>query len=1617
MDNLSRYIYEQVARRNLTKEEAKKLLKELQNRTNKLDDDIAVIGIAGRFPGADNIDQYWQNLLNEANCIARFPLSRQRTVNSFLQKYLQNLGSPVADLQLTEMFRQGGFLSEVDTFDAGYFRISPREARKMDPVQRIFLETAWQAIEDAGYGGEKIVGSKTGVYVGRDHTAESIYEKMDDEDDGLKLTGKWTGILASRLSYIFDLRGPSIVVDTACSSGLMAIHLAIQAIKNRECDQAIAGGIALNLLPMKNTGMAMVESQDAMVRTFDKNANGTVWGEGVGAVMLKPGKQARADGDPIYAIIKASGANNDGASNGITAPNAVAQEEIILNVWKEGKINPETISYVEAHGTGTVLGDPIEIKGLTNAFRKYTDREQFCGIGSVKTSIGHLVGASGMASVLKIILALRHELLPASINFDDPNPFINFVHSPLYLHDRTTSWKRSDTPRRAGISCFGFSGTNCHLVLEEAPVMTNQSSEEEKPQLLVLSAKSEEVLQNLVNDYQNYLLIYKDLDLLNICYTASTGRGHFTYRLALLVTDLVDLKDKLRRSSEVKFGELSDPGIFYGEHRIVTSSKQVREVNELTDTEKGQLSRQAGLQIHELLTNTTDLFNGLKNLALLYTQGADVHWDKLYSGSTLQRINLPVYPLERARHWLEVKPEARAEVKIVQKEINHPLLDRCLADSALQEVYTTEFTVEGKWVLKDHKVMGNYVVPGTTYLEMARAAITQNYTNSVIELDDVIFLTPMVVNEGEEREVHTILTKEDSGDGCKEFLIASKTMDGWVHHATGKIKLVEPIIPDCDLNELKERCTERIPVSPAADGQTVRVNTGPFEFGPHWQVNREGFLGEQEVLVEMSLPDEITDDLAEFGLHPALLDNAVNLGIRIFGTGLYLPFTYKKIRIYRQMPQRIYIHLEKKEKLGELQTNQQETATFSITIFTEDGELILEIVDYVIKKVHHAQRKFKELAGKGNSYYQIGWAKIENAVQITEPESEGKVLVFTGETKLSQEIVQTLQVQYSEVIEVELADEYQRLTESRYSISGKAEDYQQLLTDTNDGLQKIIHLFSMVADSEVTSYQRLQELKARGVDSLFYLSKAIVETKIKNQLDLLLVTENVYQITGLEKVINPHNASLVGLGKVVDQELSNVNCSALDIDLQTTPSQIMAELLANGRPYLTGYRDGQRFGEEFKTINRENLEGPDLQIRDQGVYVITGGTGGLGLEISQYLLSKKSGKGSLKLALLNRRSLPAVSEWDRLIAENQDEKLVNKLQALRRLEELGAEISCYGVDIAVPDRLTEVLDELRAKYGKLNGIIHAAGVAGDGFIFLKDKAVFDQVVRPKVEGTWLLGELTKEDELDFFVLFSSQTALFGGPGQGDYTAANSYLDAYAPYLNRQQRRAVAINWPAWKEVGMAADYGVTEDGIFKTITTAKGLDMFGEILNSRLSRVIPVELNYQLIGGRIDQIPIRLSTELRDIVERQAKKVNSLTNLPRQRTNVQIRGKYDQEFNQTETRLGQIFAQVLEIEEIDIYDNFYDLGGDSILATQLLKELEQEFPGIVDISDIFAYPTIAQLSEYINQKIGVIQDQISEEIEDQEVELEKLLDGLESGDLDIEGSLAILNEMRSKDDE
>ncbi|WP_281817998.1 condensation domain-containing protein, partial [Vallitalea longa] len=613
------------------------------NRNNE--NDIAIIGMAAKLPKAENIDEFWNVLKSGKSCVGPLPTEREEDI----RKYLRFKGN---SLDLSK--GRAAFLKEIDKFDNTFFGISPKEAEVMSPNQRLLLETAWQAIEDSGYGEYGIRGTKTGVYVGYADTLDykQMVSELQPEDMAIALNGNLAPVIASRISYLLDLKGPSMILNSLCSSSLVSVHLACQAINNNDCKMALVGGVKTYILPNKDANVG-IEAEDGITRSFDNNSTGIGGGEGTIVILLKKLSEAIRDNDNIHAIIKGSAINQDGRSISMSSPNPEAQKDVIVEAWKRAKINPNTISYIEAHGTGTKLGDPIEIDGINKSFSKFTDRKQFCAVGSVKSNIGHLDSAAGLAGLLKAVLAIKHSQIPPTINFEEPNINIRFHESAVYVNDILREWN-DNSIKRCGVSSFGFSGTNCHLVLEQPPVTVDAKGNIDvcKDKILKISAKNIESLSKLAHDYLKYLIAIEDSELDNFCYVANTGRGDYEYRVIIIGKRPTDFVAKICKLIDNDFNALDIDDVYTTENLCNSYEKcyQTKEFNKKRVYKPNEVNQ----EMERFIKSEVSLSEIINRVQEAYILNNDIQWELLYDRTRYRKISIPTYPFQKKRCWLTI---------------------------------------------------------------------------------------------------------------------------------------------------------------------------------------------------------------------------------------------------------------------------------------------------------------------------------------------------------------------------------------------------------------------------------------------------------------------------------------------------------------------------------------------------------------------------------------------------------------------------------------------------------------------------------------------------------------------------------------------------------------------------------------------------------------------------------------------------------------------------------------------------------------------------------------------------------------------------------------------------
>jgi len=1552
---------------------------------------VAIIGMDGRAGSAGNLEQFWELLAAGREGVRRLPEQRRKDVDAYLSA--RGIALPIQE----ELYLRSSYLQDIAGFDPAFFDLSKQEANYMDPNQRIFLETAWNALEDAGYGGSEIRGSDTGVYAGFSSDFGDDYRHMlgmlAPDSPEVAVSGNVKSIIASRIAYLLDLRGPAVLVDTACSSGLMAMYLACRAIQNGECEMAIAGAVKTQPLPIladgrSGAGIRSIKdthSADGHTRTFDEACSGTVSAEGAFVYVLKALEDAQRDGDTIRAVILGGAANQDGASNGITSPNAEAQEDLILRALQDAGLAPEQLSYIEAHGTATRLGDPVEISGIQRALRHGGSRRQYCAVGSLKTNIGHLDNAAGLGAVAKVVLSMQKRTLPASLHFRLPNRNIAFVESPIYVNDRTAPWHPEEGERLyAGINSFGLSGTNCHLVLQSAPPVSERTAGAAPSSwLLPLSAKTPQALRRLCAAYRRY---FADpaVSLADAVHTASRGRQHHRLRLAVRFDSREQLLQSLGRYYASGADALQeDAALSYGEHRLIDSERSRRRATDLTLEERERLDGEAA----ELLRASAGFPGGaaLSRLAELYASGAELDWSRMLAGIAGRRIPLPTYPFERRRCWVE--PAAPAQERQVQGRTLavHPLLGEEPIRTLGHQLYRIALYPRSHWELDEHRLLGGSLLPGTAMLEMmvewAQRELGEAWDG---KLQQIMFYHPFTVADGAFGELHLLAEEEQDRTRLR---FASLQADGqWQLHAEAvwKVAGVSPggEAPRVDLAALRERLDVALPLE--ASDSTAR----PLQVGDRWLGSwRRGWRDEsaQEYLVELELPERYHAEQLRYHLHPALLDIALNSVNHLMGDGeFYLPLSYGELQVHRKLPVRVTAHLRKTRGLP-----GDPTHCFDIKLYDADGQVALQVRNYTIKSATPSSSTAKPAAP--------GYAEVYRDYPLPQQGlrlPQGAVLIAGRMGRLGQELASELRRKGRRVLAVE---------------PGAVGWEHALAAAVDEQLALAIFAWSSpdaLAEGSTDWQAEAEDAVMQG----FHFLQAWVKGKYRAEGGVILLAANGCDVSQEDALIQPGQAALVGLWRVAALEHEQHRLRCLEHDDQTSADALLAEMTDPTRPALVAYRASRAFVPQLEAAEIDVTGQEELPLPEDGVVLVAGGTGALGMEVAGWLARR----GVKRLALLGTRPIPPRPSWETEMGEAEKAGDMERSEQLRRWLELERQVESLELcSLAIEDgeQTAAALQRLRSRYGRISGVFHLAGKAGDGFLLRKSAETFREVYAAKALGAIHLHAGTLEDRPDCFVMFSSIASLRPLPGQADYTAANRFADALARRRRQAGLPALSLQWTAWREIGMAQRMdALDEDGPFIPVQTEEALGLLEQALRS--SRRETADALTVWMPGRLRRgWESRLYTL--PASHRPSSDGSSAGHVQAHRTVLAGQERADEVL----VAVADIWRRTLAVEHLDADEEFNSLGGNSLLTSHMLREYEKTYPGVMDIADLFTYTTVRQQADYVRVSIaGAAQASAArqeaaagaEAAPGIESDMDAILDMLSRGEMTVEESSARL---------
>lgn len=1494
---------------------------------------IAVIGIGVNFPKAKSAEQFWDLLAKSVTTGSGIPEKRKEDTERYFAKISEN--------QKSRKYFQGSYIDDIDQFDYSFFGISKKEADLMDPAQRIFMETSWKCLDDAGYGGDSLRSAQVGVFAGCSNSDQyqNIIQASDDNFAMLSFTGNMRSIVASRISYYMDFKGPSMVIDTACSSSLVAVHLACQSILKQECEYALAGGVNVCVLPVKKEDDYGIESSVSRTRTFDDSSDGTMYGEGAGVILLKSLSRAIEDQDSIYGVIRGSAVNQDGASVGITAPNVESQKQVLMSAWEKAEINPEELVYIEAHGTGTQLGDPIEINALTKAFSEYTDRKQFCAIGTVKTNMGHLDYASGIAGLIKTLLVLQKRSIPSNLHFHLPNRKIAFAESPVYVNDRLLPWEE-ETAMICGVSSFGLSGTNCHVVVEE--YAEEYAGQYEGPQnsmqnqnrgIFVLSSGSYEGLLNSVTQIQK--AVECTLCLQALCYTLAVGRKHGPHRLAILFDHKLELMKSLE---QFQTGRAEGKNIYY-------SKTVVKEV--FTGT----------MPTHKeaMLSGTKE---ALASLAQMYIEGEKIDWEWIYLYDEVKRIHLPGTFFQKQRCWPQIKEGRRIEVGA---PVAHPLFDVCIVKSLYQDIYCTYFNLDKHWVVKDHRFMGKCFPPGTAYLEMLQFLGTQYYKGKPFRLQKIMFLKPMELEPDETKKIHTIVEK-------KEFYYAvtvtgyDEQNDSWDVYAQGELcsrKAEREQIRDVEA--IRDRLT-KITGKQINNPDSIEDSIG---FGPRWtSIQSEIYCNDGELLIKNMMDEQYRNDFMEYLCHPSLVDVSINTMSHSMGNGYYLPLAQDSFVLYDRIPDKLYCHIKKCNA-----AKDRELVSFDIELLDVEGRLIGSISKHTLKRLHEEDRNKvpeKHQGKAGDWFYKVDWVE-EKQTFVKEINDSRAVLILEDQTKESKQLADKLE---------EMVKRTKRICISVLSEKALKKELVQFAKEDARHLDVVFcDLPGVCSCGE--SIQEAEDYTEAAVFRFHKILKVLSQQDHFCKMKIISVTEQAEKVTGKEDTYNPYQKMRQGFVRSAALEYRRSKFASIDLEAGTEWEQAVYHMLSLSDGDYLAVRAGKCYVRQFEKVECRESENA-YPLKEQGVYLITGGLGGIGFEVAKVILKQRD----CKLVIIGKTQIPA-------IGEGCDARAARRAERLGELQKLGSEIIYYAADIADLTSMRNVKEKVIERYGQINGFIHGAGIMGEGFLYEKKEEDMWNTIRPKITGTLILHKLFENDKLDFILYMSSVTSILGAPGQADYTAANVFLEGVWESGKKKGLPVHIINWSAWKETGMAYENHVEESGIFEMMKTRDAVHAFQQYMSSHMDKAIIGRIQNGINLQTVEEMNLRVGESL----------LHSLTQREEVMDEQPDYGKVD--LASILRTVRTVWCQVFGEEIIEDSAMFNQLGGNSLIATKLLNELDKRYPRKLDITDIFTYPSIREISRYIAKQYGdekkadskPLKKEHSEEMDDLDRILELLAEG------------------------
>lgn len=1498
---------------------------------------IAIIGMSGRFPGANDIDTYWSNIA-QGKCSIK-PISND------VIKQDKWLAKAALDPNYVKMTSE---IDNVYMFDASFFDVSPREAEYTDPQRRLLLECAYETFENAGYIAENYDGI-VGVYVGS-ALSNYFFQNLIYQNELGKSIGYLPLMIANDkdyastyLSYKLKLTGPSLNINTACSTSLVAISQACKNLISYDCDMALAGGVRI-AYPQSQGYLyqpGSIFSPDGYCYTFDARAKGTIFGDGLGLILLKRLEDALKDGDTIHAVIKGSAVNNDGdAKMGYTAPSVTGQIDVVAEALSIADISPETISYVEAHGTGTSLGDPIEVEALTQVYRVYTDKKGYCAIGSLKPNMGHLEAASGVASLIKVVEALKHQKIPPNIHYESPNPEIDFDNSPFYVNTTLQDWNKTETPLRGAASAFGIGGTNAHVILEQAPNIESIPYNRNY-KVLLLSAKTKNSLDKMIENLSNHFANNPDINLSDAAYTLQVGRQSYSNRCVIVCENREEAINIFEKQKTEK--------IYKGKFNSTEPT--------LAFMFPGQGSQHVNMAL-DLYQNETVFRTTIQQCAKILQPYLNFDLcDLLYPGKNQDELE-------------------KSEILLQQTKYAQPAL------------FTVEYALTVLWkswgvipdVMIGHSV-GEYVaacIAGVFSLEEGLKLVAER--GRLMQSLETGGMLSVSLNENElsmfigqdcdlaavNAPNSCVISGSKDAIDILELKLTSKKINSHRLHTSHAFHsyMMEPI-----LFEFKKILTEinfqppEIRFVSNVTGTWIRETeaTDPDYWVRHlrgtvnFSSGIETLCQEPNPLLLEVGPGQTLSTLAHKHKYTSTVLSSCRHAKVSVSDQRFIMETIGRLWIVGLKPNWIALYPKSSCRRIPLPTYPFERQEYVIDLPEDIMDMFMED-EYSTKQVD-ITKWFYLPSWKQNHYIETAEPKKNN-------QEKDNWLIFMDNDGFGENLISTLDKNPHNIIQVKQGEYFSEFDSNMFLINpNSSEDYFSLCKNliSKDIIpQKIIHLWNITTKhNNKMTLETFELYQKSGFYSLLYLVQALNQHMIIENIQINVIANGTQVVTGDEQLII-EKSTLLGACKVIPQEYRNLTSRFIDIELSDDTAdvvrenlayQLMQEVKRDISEPIVAYRSFLRWTPTINKVFLKPTEEPSLSIRSGGVYMITGGLGVIGLILAEALARATK----VKLILTGRSGLPARETWPEWL-ENHDEQeqTIQKIKMIQKLESLGSEVMICQVDSSDLKEMKKIVTNSESLWGPLSGVIHGAGVIGNCDIKDLNQAYCEERFSSKVKGLLVLEEILENKQLDFCLLLSSLSSLLGGLGYYAYSSANSFMDCFV-YKQHQKKSKYwfSVNWDEWSYLSeeLEKDSGIINLGI----KPEEGQDAFYRLINTKnLPQII---ISTRDMQSRIDRwIYFKATNEDKNIDNN---KTTSLHERP------ELNVDYEVPENELEEKVASVWREIIGIDKIGRHDNFFELGGDSLLATQLTARLREKFHVEFSLQSLFESSTIAGITEQI----------------------------------------------------